>query len=236
MRARKKNAKAKPHSLESVAWRELGIELDKEHQNADWGGELTPAMLEYAALDSQVLLPLAEVFESRLAEAGLGRVRDIEQRALRAVLWMANAGVPFDVSGWERYLTKLDKERNRLEEQLAALAPDRPGNEPWNWNSPQQVKEAFALAGVKLPDTGRKTLSRCEHPLTDLLLEQRKISKMVSHFGPKLLEFAGNEGRIYASWLRSGRRQAGCRAASPIFSKSPTKLSVTTCALRRVEY
>lgn len=57
--------KTKPHSLESVARRELGIEVDKEHQNADWGDELSPAMLDYAAMDARVLLPLAEGLESR---------------------------------------------------------------------------------------------------------------------------------------------------------------------------
>lgn len=37
------------HSLDSVAKRELGIELDKTNQSGDWGGTLTPEMIEYAA-------------------------------------------------------------------------------------------------------------------------------------------------------------------------------------------
>lgn len=51
------------HKLVDVARRELEIELDKEHQGSDWSGELTPGMLDYAARDSKVLLPLI----SRLA-------------------------------------------------------------------------------------------------------------------------------------------------------------------------
>jgi ribonuclease D len=42
------------HSLDSVAKRELGLELDKTHQSSDWGGTLTPEMIEYAAKDVEV--------------------------------------------------------------------------------------------------------------------------------------------------------------------------------------
>ena len=48
MSPQQKKPKEKPHSLQSVARRELGIGLDKEHQTANWGGELTPAMLKYS--------------------------------------------------------------------------------------------------------------------------------------------------------------------------------------------
>jgi ribonuclease D len=46
------------HSLDSVAKRELGIELDKSHLSGDWGGTLTTEMIEYAARDVEALLPL----------------------------------------------------------------------------------------------------------------------------------------------------------------------------------
>jgi ribonuclease D len=49
------------HSLDSVAERELGMELDKSHQSGDWGGTLTTGMIEYAAKDVEVLLPLYDV-------------------------------------------------------------------------------------------------------------------------------------------------------------------------------
>src|SRR5215207_6498070 len=39
------------HSLNSVVERELGLELDKTHQNSDWGSTLRPQMIEYAAKD-----------------------------------------------------------------------------------------------------------------------------------------------------------------------------------------
>ena len=48
----RKRKKYTPHGLKDVVQRELGIELDKGLQKADWGGEITLQMLEYAGKDS----------------------------------------------------------------------------------------------------------------------------------------------------------------------------------------
>ena len=68
--------KLKPHSkqnvdhdLASVAKRALGERLDKEEQKADWSRELTAEMLDYAAKDSQVLLPLYRKLTHLIQEA-----------------------------------------------------------------------------------------------------------------------------------------------------------------------
>jgi ribonuclease D len=37
--------------LADVVRRELGLEMDKSQQRADWGGEITAEMKEYAAKD-----------------------------------------------------------------------------------------------------------------------------------------------------------------------------------------
>ncbi len=51
------------HSLGAVCRRELGIELDKSYQTADWTRRpLTPGQLNYAALDAEVLIDLYRLF------------------------------------------------------------------------------------------------------------------------------------------------------------------------------
>jgi DNA polymerase-1 len=203
MSPKKKQPKATPHSLRGVARRELGLELDKEHQGSDWSGDLSPGMVEYAANDAHVLLPMADALQTRAMDAGLENAAKIERRALLAMAWMRKTGVPFDVKGWDEHLGRVKGDVDRLQKRLAELAPDRPDGE-WNWQSPQQVKEAFALIGVELPDTKEETLSRCDHPLAKLLLEYRKASKMVSHFGPTLLSFVHEDGRIHPDWRQIG--------------------------------
>jgi DNA polymerase-1 len=196
--------RAGSHSLQSVARRELGIELDKEHQAADWGGELSPAMLAYAAADAQVLLPLAQALEEKVRAAGLGKVAQIEHRALPAMASMQDAGVPFDAMGWTEHLEQVEDNVRRLKEDLAALAPDRPEGGAWNWNSPQQAKQVFTLAGIELPNTKEEALARCDHPLASTLLAHRKASKTVSSFGPNLLRSVHDDGRMRGDWRQIG--------------------------------
>jgi DNA polymerase-1 len=215
MSTQKKTPKATQHSLKGVARRELGIELDKGHQSSDWSGELSPDMLEYAANDVFVLLPLAETLEAQVEDAGLAKVSEIEHWALLAMVLMKNTGVPFDVQRWEKYLEKVKDDVDRLEEELAEFAPERPGGERWNWRSHQQVKEAFDLVGIKLPNTKEETLSSCDHPLAKLLLEYRKASKLVSHYGPKFLGFVSEDGRIHPDWHQIGTETGRMSCSKP---------------------
>jgi ribonuclease D len=92
----RKRKKYIPYGLKDVVQRELGIELDKGPQKADWGGETTPEMLEYAAKDSQVLPPLAEALEAKVQEDDLAQILALERRVTPAMVWMAAAGVPID--------------------------------------------------------------------------------------------------------------------------------------------
>ncbi len=212
------------HSLKDVTLRELGIELDKEQQTADWGGELTPEMLGYAAGDSEVLLPLVDAFERRAEDDDLARVMEIEHRALPAIVWMSNAGVPFDTEGWRSRLERVEEEKDRLGLGLKELAPEHPEGKEWNWGSWQQVLQAFSLLGVKLPDTKEETISRCDHPLAKILLEYRKASKVTSTYGQKLLDKVEEDGRIYASWWQIGAATGRMACSSPNLQNLPPEV------------
>ncbi len=55
------------HSLAAVCLRELGAEIDKSNQKADWTTRpLTPGQLRYAALDAELMLLLYDVFNRQL--------------------------------------------------------------------------------------------------------------------------------------------------------------------------
>jgi DNA polymerase I len=117
------------HKLGDVVWRELRIHLGKEHQASDWGGELSANMLFYAAEDSRILPPLTTALESKIVAADLKWVADIECRALPAITWMANAGVPFDSEGWRSCLDDKEVSLGHLRANLDDLAPDPPGEQ-----------------------------------------------------------------------------------------------------------
>jgi DNA polymerase-1 len=191
------------HSLASVVQRELGIELDKTHQSSDWSGPLSEEMIEYAAKDVEVLLPLYEVLKAKIEEAGLTYVAEIEHRALPAVVWMSSTGVPIDADGWREYARKTEADAARLEDELKDLAPEHPDGKVWNFGSHQQVRKAAKLLGVDLPNTKDETLALYakEHAFISALRNYRKASKLAGTYGAAWLENGYyQDGRIYASW------------------------------------
>ena len=221
----KKNPKKTSHALEAAARRELEVALDKRHQASEWGGELSPGMLRYAADDARILIPLAAALESKIVGAGLEWVADIERRALPAMVWMANAGVPFDADGWGACLEgEVAEKIGRSGLALDRLAPARPGGKGWNWRSSKQVLEAFGLLGVRLPNTQEDTLARCDHPLAEALLDYKNASKLVSNFGPPLLDMVEADGRIYADWRQIGAGTGRMSCSRPNLQQLPPEV------------
>ena len=99
MSPKKKARKASLHSLEGVAQRELDVTLDKEYQISNWGGGMSPGMVEYAARDAEILLPVADSLTAKVMDAALEKVSEIERRTLPAMVWMQNAGLPLNARG-----------------------------------------------------------------------------------------------------------------------------------------
>jgi len=203
------------HSLDSVVKRELGLELDKTHQSSEWGGTLTPEMIEYAASDVEVLLPIYEVLKAKIEEAGVTHAAEIEHRALPAVVWMSSAGVPIDADGWREHARNAEAAASRLKDELNALAPEHPDGKAWNFGSHQQVRKVAKLLGVDLPDTRDETLALYanEHRFINALRNYRKAAKLASTYGAAWLENGHHkDGRIYASWrqLRAATGRMAC--------------------------
>ena len=203
------------HSLDFVVERELGLELDKAHQSSDWDGTLTPEMIEYAARDVEVLLPLYESLRAKIEEADLTYVAEAEHRALPAVVWMSSAGVPIDADGWREHVRKTEANAERLKGELNALAPEHPDGETWNFGSHQQVRKTAKLLGVDLPDTRDETLALYaeEHEYIAALRGYRKAAKLASTYGAGWLDSGHyRDGRIYASWrqLRAATGRMAC--------------------------
>jgi ribonuclease D len=67
--------------LESLLRNRFQVELDKKYQRADWSRRpLSPEMVEYAAMDSRYLVPLALMLEKELDDKG--RLSWVEEECL----------------------------------------------------------------------------------------------------------------------------------------------------------
>ncbi len=221
------------HGLEDVVARELGQTLDKTHQRADWSGPLTPAMLGYAAADAAVLLPLAEALKRQLARANLTATSDIEMRALPGIAWAAPVAV--DATAWTALAASARAEVTRLVEEMTTLAPN-PANlfSGWNWNSPVEVKAAFASLGITLAGTDDDTLAGIDHPLARLLRDHRGATKRCGTYGQKwLAQHAGADGRILPSWNQLGAESGRMSCSDPNLQQIPRGNEYRRCFVAR---
>src|SRR5262249_39047527 len=88
--------------LASLIESRLGRKLDKSHQSGGGSRPVTSDRLAYAAQDAAVLLPLYRQLKDSVEAANLTTVLDIEERCVPAVVWLADAGVPFDAPAWRK--------------------------------------------------------------------------------------------------------------------------------------
>jgi DNA polymerase-1 len=214
------------NSLDAIARRELGFELDKSLQDGEhWTGVLTDAHIRYAAADVAHLHELAARLERKATDAGLERVAAIEQRALPAFHWLARSGVGFDRAAWDSLTREAEREAEEAADRLDAAAPLRPGSPTrdgaWNFNSPQQVRAAFEAAGIHLENTRDETLASVAHPMAALLRDLRHTRKRLSTYGSAWGTRALRDGRIYATWNQLGSVAGRTSCSSPNLQQIP---------------
>jgi DNA polymerase-1 len=221
------------HGLEECVARELGEDLDKRQQKSDWSGTLTVGQLAYAALDAAVLVPLYEALDAKVREAGLAQVAEIERRCLPAVAWLSASGVCFDAPAWSALAGEAAVKAGGLARDMDEAAPARDGYltkvGAWRWNSPKQVKEAFALLGHPIENTSDDTLAGIDHPLAALLREYRATTKLVSTYGPNWHGQALDGGRIYAGWQQIGADSGRMACRAPNLQNLPRDARYRRC-------
>jgi DNA polymerase-1 len=117
------------HGLADVVQRELGIDLDKELQESDWGAEeLTYEQLDYAAKDAEILLPLAGRLIQRLYDKGLMPTYELEKRVCPAVDAMERYGVAVHRDRLEALIEDATQRAEALKAELAEEWGINPGS------------------------------------------------------------------------------------------------------------
>jgi hypothetical protein len=154
---------------------------------------------------------LADKLFALIMDRDLTEVWELEQRAKPLFLAMCVRGISLDQGRWARLIGELEDKVVHLKEKVDELAPSHPEVGTWNWNSPKQAKEAFSLAGLKVPDLKRETLCNHDHPLVEAVAEYRDTQSLLSR-----VRTWGRAGTGTAGSTRSGTplgpRQVGHRA------------------------
>ena len=206
------------HSLEAVAQRNLGVQMDKTAQTSDWSGELHTYQLEYAARDASTLVPLQEALEARLDEMDLKMTSRLEFDCILPIAVMELAGVFLDSALWRTQVARIRAEHHKCAEALQAEL-SRGASQltlfeeavQINLDSPQQVRDALAGIGIEVEGTSEWRLHRLaeEYPVIKLLLEYRGLSKSLSSYGETMLEFINPGNRTNSRRLPPDRNPVG---------------------------
>jgi len=227
------------HGLAAVSDRHLGELVDKSLQLSNWAGPLTQAQYEYAAKDAALMLPLYEKLSARLREASLEDVAALEFECVLPIAAMELAGMALDADCWRRLVVDLERAHSilsdELKRELAAGVPQLTlFGEPPNINldSPSQVTDALAHMGINIEGTRSWQLQPLakEHPAIEKLLEYRSVQKLLSSYGPSMLDHINPiTGRIHADFRQMGATGGRMSCSDPNLQQVPNTPEYRSC-------
>ncbi len=207
--------------LKNLAWARLGVEMKPITDLIGSGkGQLTMAQVPiaqvapYACADVDMAHRLVKVLEPGLREKELWPLfTEVEMPLVPVLAEMEMKGVRLDV----KYLGEMSRQ---LHGQLSAL--EREIQEmvgyPFNVNSTQQLSDALFIKlglsaqGVRKTESGHYSTSadvlerlRGQHPVIELILEQRELAKLKSTYVDALPQLVNKDtGRVHTSYNQTG--------------------------------
>src|SRR5699024_613638 len=183
--------------------------------------------LVYAAKDTDLTVKFYKFIESQFRRKDLKRVRDLyyelENPLLEVCIEMEEAGFLLNEQ------SKIDRIRNELiseEQQLLSELKKNFGD--INFNSPLQLQKVF-YDELKYPDvSGRRSTDKPtlkmlaeEYEAVQILLDYRKVSKLLSSFIEKLPEMVKSTGRVYGQFMQNATKTGRFASKEPNLQQLP---------------
>ncbi len=198
----------------------------------------------YAAEDADITYRLWNVLEPRIAETDLHRLfEEVEMPLVALLADMEQAGVRVDRDELSRQEDSLRARIGELHTEIAEVAPH-----PFNPDSPKQLaavlfnptnaeQPGLGLAPVKKRKTGPSTDAEVlekldadesiDTPLPGLILESRRLTKLVSTYLVALAEAINPEtGRVHASFHQTGTETGRLSSSDPNLQNIPIRTAV----------
>lgn len=188
----------------------------------------------YAAADAEVPIRLRPLLEARLEEHhALSLMREMEMPLIPVLVDMERNGVALNVSLLESMSVDLQKRMDEIERDI-----QREVGYSFNLNSTQQLsKVLFETLKLEPPDRRKKTASghystsagvleelRGEHPVVDLILEYREISKLRSTYLEALpRQVNPATKRVHTSYNQTGSVTGRLASSNPNLQNIPTR-------------
>ncbi|HBX70576.1 MAG TPA: DNA polymerase I [Chloroflexi bacterium] len=227
--------------LKNLSWVRLGhkmTEIDvligKGKKQITMAEVPIPAAAAYAADDAAVVLRLMPQLQEEMDVAALTKLFDeIEMPLVPILAQMEMTGIELDRAYLGNMSRELATRLIEIEDQVFKLV-----GEPFNLNSTQQLSRAlFEVLKLNPPDRTRKTASghystaagvlesmSKSHPVVDLILEHRELSKLQSTYVEALPQQVNPQtGRVHTSYNQAGSRTGRLASSDPNLQNIPIR-------------
>ncbi len=227
--------------LKKLALIRLGVEMTEITELIGTGKKqitMDKAPIEqaapYAAADADVTLRLVPILQKELEAKGQTRLlAELEMPLITILADMEMAGITLNTAHLAALAKELDKQLTQLEKKIYKEA----GYE-FNINSTQQLSEAlFEKLQLKPADRSRKTAAgkystaadvledmRGQHPVIEMILEQRELSKLKSTYVDALPEAVNPAtGRVHTSYNQAGSVTGRIASSDPNLQNIPIR-------------
>jgi len=188
---------------------------------------------KYAAEDAFITLKLYHTLKDKLWEEVKWDIENIEMPFINLLIDMENEGIKLDIEYMETLQAKISKKLEILTQKIYNLAKSE-----FNIKSPKQL--GYILFEVlKLPvkrktktgySTDEKVLNSLKqaHPIIPLILEYRKLDKLLSTYVIPLKEYAKKDKnhKIYTNFLQTGTATGRLSSKNPNLQNIPTSTEI----------
>ena len=191
------------------------------------------SVAQYAAADAEVTLRLLPILQTELKRVnGEKLLTEIDLPLTPVLAEMEMEGVLLDLPFFKEMSNELAKRLAEIERQIFAMV-----GKTFNVNSTQQLSDVlFNTLGLQPPDPTNKTASghystaagvlellKGKHPVVDLVLEHRELSKLKSTYLDALPPAVDANGRVHTSYSQVGAVTGRLSSNNPNLQNIPIR-------------
>lgn len=188
----------------------------------------------YAVADAETTLRLMPILQADLRRVnGTKLLEEIDLPLTPVLADMEMSGIGLDLPFFEETSKRLEKRMAEIEKQIYESV-----GQPFNINSTQQLSAVlFTRLGLQPPDRGNKTASghfstsagvldmlRGKHPVVDMVLEHRELSKIKSTYVDALQAALNSAtGCVHTSYSQIGAVTGRLSSSNPNLQNIPIR-------------
>jgi DNA polymerase I len=191
----------------------------------------------YAAADAEIIFKLMPILQPKMEECGVTRLfTELEMPLVEVLASMEREGIALDSAMLQNMSGELQLRMAEIEQNIYKEV-----GYSFNINSTQQLsKVLFDTLKLDPPDRRKKTASghystsadvleelRGQHPVVDMVLEFRELSKLRSTYLEALPQQVNPEtGRVHTSFSQTGSVTGRLASSEPNLQNIPTRSEI----------